>query len=324
MAISGDRIYAAGFVPQPNPIPVIRQLDLNGRLLWREEFPKLRGYTFADLVAADGGILAVAASNQPSSNETQHAPAVLLQIDRSGRTLKEVPLQGNDGGIVLTRRAAIARWGRNIVVAVNRGTFRQVIPFDRSRLGLPGVCSDRAAVYLTQLDAAELRVTARQVIPGAQITAMGNLGDRLYLAGEALDRCSFRGKAAVYRLTVASKNAEIFWKDSDLSISSVRGLAIANGALAIAVGYQRTLAVEIMKPIHIDMGSKRWGDDGASILEASIIRLSSKDGSIVDRRDLSAGLSVSLSGIELVGGNPIVYGSLGGQPAMTRSDRPQP
>jgi hypothetical protein len=116
-----------------------------------------------------------------------------------------------------------------------------------------------------------------------------------------------------------STNAELIWKDGDLAISSVRGVTAADGQLVMAVGYERTIAVQLAKPIYSDLGSKRWGDDSASMLEASIIRLSPKDGAIVERRNLSAGLGISLQGIEIVGGEPIVYGSLGGVPAMTNN-----
>jgi CHAT domain-containing protein len=315
LVVASDRIYAAGFLWDGDSIPVIRQFDLNGRLLWRSEFPKLRGYMLADLVPLERGILTIATPRHP--NRAQPAPAILMQIDSSGRTARELQLPGNDEPLVTVRRAALARFGRSIVVAVNRGTSSRLVSNDKSRLGLPSVCYENGRVDLTMLDAKELTVAASKTIPGAHIAAMSALGDRLYLAGEALDRCSFRGKAVVFRLTAASNDAQLFWKDDDLAISSVRGLAIASGQLTLAVGYQRTLAVELTKLLEINMASKRGQDDDLSILDASIIQLSDKDGSVSDRHDLSAGLKIHLYGVELVGGKPIAYGSLGGQPAMT-------
>src|SRR5262249_49818698 len=193
LAIDGNRLYAAGYTAR---IPVIRQFDLDGRLLWTAEFPTLPGYMFSDLVATDEGVVGVATStSRPDAVQRlmggQYPPTILLQIDRSGHTLKEVPLQGNDGKNLLTRRAPIARWGRSIVVAVNRGTDLRSIPVDRSRLGMPWVCSERGGTYVTKLDSTDLKVTASQFIADTHIVALRPLGDQLYLAGEVLDPCAF-------------------------------------------------------------------------------------------------------------------------------------
>jgi hypothetical protein len=182
---------------------------------------------------------------------------------------------------------------------------------------MPWVCGEGGGTYLTKLDSADLKVTASQFIPDAHVVAWSTLGDQLYLAGETLDRCGFYGKAAVYRLTSTSNKAEPVWKESDLSMSSARGLAIAHGQLLIAIGYRRTLAVQISKGTRVNLGRKRLLDDDASVFDAAIVRLSPEDGRVIERRDLSAGLSILLHGIEMVDGQPIVYGSLGGQPAMT-------
>jgi hypothetical protein len=215
----------------------------------------------------------------------------------------------------------MVKWGRVVVVAVNVGTSSQM---NSSKMfGLPAVCHSGGAVQLTKLDSRELNIIASDVIPGFQATAMRVLGERLYLGGHVLDHCAMSGKAALYRLTSANV-AELFWKENDVSVSSIAGLAIANGQLLMAVQYQRTLAVQPTTPFNIEVGAKRVEGEEFLVREAAVIRLSSKDGTVVDRRNLSAGVGIFLQGIELVGGNPIVYGSLGGQPAMTNNSQRLP
>jgi CHAT domain-containing protein len=178
LAVAGDRIYAAGHTIDPNPVPVMRQLDLNGRLLWKSELSHLRGYVFADFVMADDGILAVATpvSRPPDQGlPPKPSPAVLLRIDRLGKVRKEVSFQGNDGGLVRGRQALILKLGRSVIVAVNRGTTSQEASVEKSIFGLPQACHDGAAVRLLQFDGVELKIVRNETIPGFQVGAVGAL-----------------------------------------------------------------------------------------------------------------------------------------------------
>jgi hypothetical protein len=66
-----------------------------------------------------------------------------------------------------------------------------------------------------------------------------------------------------------------------------------------------------------EVGYKRWGERSDIIREASIVALA-PNGRAVRIQDLSAGLSVFIGGIAAAAHGVIVYGSLGGVPAMMR------
>jgi hypothetical protein len=59
----------------------------------------------------------------------------------------------------------------------------------------------------------------------------------------------------------------------------------------------------------------RWGDSASATHEASILQLSAA-GALLVRRDLSAGLGIHLNGMEAIDRGVVVYGILGGLPAM--------
>src|SRR5262249_12136051 len=134
------------------------------------------------------------------------------------------------------------------------------------------------------------------------------------------DNCSMYGKAALYKLSEFSSR-EIFWNDPDLFKGSVRGITSTSEGLWIAVGYQRALGRQLVRSgwsSGVEY-KKRWGEDASTVHEASLIKLLG-DGTAIIRKSLSAGLSIFVTGIEHNPGaeSPIIYGTLGGMPALSR------
>jgi hypothetical protein len=82
--------------------------------------------------------------------------------------------------------------------------------------------------------------------------------------------------------------------------------------LAAAIAHERTLGIDAR-----EADDRPSGEDIALSREASLVHLS-KDGAVTGRDFLSAGLGISVQGMEPAGQRVIAYGSLGGRPALTR------
>jgi hypothetical protein len=115
----------------------------------------------------------------------------------------------------------------------------------------------------------------------------------------------------------------LIWKDNEIFNSSIKGVALAGSRLTLAVGHQRRIGFEDRRNLAEDGidGSKRWGDDAATRRDLSVVVLS-PDGKQVSRRYQSAGLSLFVQGIAMSNGRLIVYGALGGMPALSDAGEP--
>jgi hypothetical protein len=107
----------------------------------------------------------------------------------------------------------------------------------------------------------------------------------------------------------------VLWKDDGIFPSSVRGLIINRRDLEIAVNFERAIGIDVIRPVDAKFVlNKRYADNNMAVREAALIDLSF-DGRVLGQRDFSAGLSIYLAGLIAFQGKPIIYGSLGGEPA---------
>lgn len=150
-------------------------------------------------------------------------------------------------------------------------------------------------------------------MPNFRTATLLSLSKHLFVGGDALERCSIHGVAAVFRLDKVGE-PRLFWHDNDPFTSSVRGLISSDSGLLIAVGHERKIGIERSSREIGGLGGKRWGDNTQEQREGSLVHLT-MEGVPVSRRYISAGLSVCLQGVVLSGHEPIAYGALGGMPA---------
>jgi len=140
-------------------------------------------------------------------------------------------------------------------------------------------------------------------------------GDVLYLGGEATDGCAMRGRAAIYRLQ-ADGETSLFWTENTLFPGNVAGMQVLDDELLAAVGYERSLGIETRRPSSGGY-SKRWGDQDSASREAALLRIDRR-GEVIRRANFSAGLAIFVHGLEVIGGRPLLYGTVGGIPAVAR------
>jgi hypothetical protein len=314
-------VFAVGYTTEADPTPVVRLIDSDGRIQWQVTYPEFRGYSFEDITNANEGIFTVAVPRFIYTDQVwppSRPVGFLLEIGSTGNVTRKIPFEADRTGSVIGRSAFIQHWGRDIIVAVNHGMSRRTDHFESNIAGLPLVCWENASTTLFQFAGDDLTLSGKQTIPSFKTTAVSVWAGSLYIGGEAFDNCSMYGKAEVYKLSDFS-SYEIFWNDPDLFKGLVAGIAPSSNGLWIAVGYQRALGVRLVRSGGSLGGDKRWGEDASIVREASLIKLSG-DGFAMSRKTLSAGLSIFLTGIESDprATTPIIYGVLGGMPALSR------
>ena len=310
--VKENQIFAVGSKGIDQFTPVIRSIDRSGHELWTKEFPDLVGYNFADLGPSNSSIIIIAYPTfiEPAPEKT----AYLLSIDRSGNEIRRVPFRIDTSRVGSATEALIQVIGGQVVVAVNSGYILKLNSRKKSVLGLPLSCFEEESVTLYYFGLSDLGQLSKRSIENFRASNISNLNNELILGGESLDGCSLNGSAAAIKILPDGPTAYL-WKEDDIFPSSVRGLTVEDGLL-IVVNHERAIGINVIRTGNLGAYSKRWGDDNIAIRDSSLIKVSSK-GATSFRQDFSAGISVFLRGVKIVNGKPVLYGSLGGEPAST-------
>jgi hypothetical protein len=316
---AGNILYASGYTTTQNPIPVVRSFDLTGRPRWKHEFSDLRDYTLADMAATHSGALVV---SYPWLRPTSSTHDVfVLFLGKDGKLVKKVQIDSQAPKLNPGRFAAISNWNEHVVVVLNSGVSVSAKFDKRTFSGLPTTCFEGGAATVHVLDRTNLRVVSSKAIPDFRANSLEVLDGVLFIGGEALENCSFRGAAALVRLE-RSGNPEVIWKDDDLFVTSVRGMLVDRKQLVIAVAHERTLGMRSDEPEQAQdfTYNKRWSDDLATARETSIVHLS-KEGRVLERQYVGGGFGAFVQGLVAGGKHLIAYGSMGGLPAYTPTPR---
>jgi hypothetical protein len=171
--------------------------------------------------------------------------------------------------------------------------------------------SASAGIY--EFDLKDLRLQRSRTIVGFKIGSIAAAGALLYLGGEAIDGCAMQGRAAIYRLQ-ADGEASLFWNEDTPFASDVVGMKVLDDQLLATVRYQRTLGIET-RTSSSDGYNKRLWDDNSASLESALLYLD-RTGRVAGRINFSAGLAVFVDGMEMIGRRPVLYGAVGGIPAV--------
>jgi CHAT domain-containing protein len=316
---AGNHIYVAGGTTEANPVPVLRTFTADGRQLWEVRLDHLRGYDLSNpAVTADG--IAVAAIPRFLARE-EAKELFVLTFDSKGKQLGSTPIQV-DADISSFGASAFATMlnDRTIAVAVNY-QGKTTMKFDKAGVfGLPEPCQEDRNTKVYEVERSSMKLLRAHAIKDFRAASVMAMGTETMVGGELLESCSLFGVAALFRTNLAG-TPTLMWKDDDIFNSSVKGMVRSDGRLTLAVGHERRIGIRDRKSVAENelVGNKRWGDDSATRRDVSIVFLSS-DGKQVSRRYQSAGLSLFVHGIEIASGRPIVYGSLGGMPALSGAD----
>jgi hypothetical protein len=97
-------------------IPVIEALDGEGKLLWRRDFAELRGYTFDDVVALRGRLMALA-----TRQDSELGGAVLLSVEPNGSSARKLVIDVSNSGTPTKPRGFLSIFGHNLIAVINSG-----------------------------------------------------------------------------------------------------------------------------------------------------------------------------------------------------------
>jgi len=315
IAVSGQHIFSLGSEGINHFTPVIREIDKLGRILWTKHFSDLNDYWFSAVTPDNLGAMVVAYPRFLPGQSSQ--TAYLMRINWAGETVNKVPFLIDTSRLASSGANALLRIvGDRVIVAASSGALIRVNPERKNILGWPSICFEGASVNIFEFKLDNLTLRKTGSIGQFQVNAMEVLDGDVIFGGEWLDNCSQKGVAALLKLN-PDGTAKTVWKDSDIFPSSIRGIVIKNGP-NLAVNSERSIGINVVKPVDPSAVTyqKRYGDDNMAIREGSIIELG-RDGMLIARRDLFAGLSVYLTGAFIFDDRAVVYGSIGGEPAST-------
>jgi len=216
---------------------------------------------------------------------------------------------------VYGRDAVLGLWNKKLIVAINTGFSYRFREDKKGVFGLPEPCNEGASTTIYELDPQTLKPLASRSVPNFRTATLLPLSKHLFVGGDALERCSIHGVAAVLRVDKVGE-PRLLWQENDPFTSSVRGLIVADSGLLVAVSHERKIGIEHISSRETESAGKRWGDNTQEQREGSLVHLT-MEGVPVSRRYISAGLSVYVQGVVMSGHEPIAYGALGGMPAHT-------
>ena len=304
--IGGD-ILALGSKRAGGLIPLVRFFDAAGHLRREVEYPELA--LFLGVYPAE--------KRRPrgSSSAFEHEQGRFVVAHRRQRQdPQQAPVSFGRSNFIMDD-VFVRVLPDTIAVVTNTGPALRVNTRVKNAFGLPSACFEDGAATLLQYDRKTFRLVRERRLEQFEATAVEYWNGAVLIGGELRDGCAFNGQAAIMRIP-SSGEPELLWKNDSLFSSSVRGMTVKN-RLWVAIHEQRTLGVHEMKPAGTtnDPGYySRW-DSAAATHEASILQLSAA-GALLVRRDLSAGLGIHLNGMEAIDRGVVVYGILGGLPAM--------
>jgi CHAT domain-containing protein len=315
IATFGNEVFWLGHTTEDNPVPTVRFVDAKGDVVRTTRFPEFRGYGFQDLVVNAENIFIAAfprGDNKGPGNE-----ALLLVLGRDGELLKMIPIPIRESSSRFGSSAFIAVSGQRIAVATNAGAPPRLNFDRRTILGLPPTCYENASTTLHEIDSRTFTIVATRTVRNFRASSLLPVSGGLLIGGEALDNCGRDGVASIVRFR-ALGDAQPVWTDDGPFAGSVRGMAVAGKDVLAAVNRDRPLGIRLRNDKHTtDVGNRRFAERIDSAREASIVGFTA-DGRKLGARDMSAGLRISVQGVAPTLQGAIIYGSLGGVPAMTR------
>jgi len=313
IAIFGGKTLSLGYKGVDHFTPVIRSFDRDGRLLWRTDYSNLLDYFFSDIAFSSNGTFVVALP-APAIARTG-PPGLLLKIDGNGKIEWQKPLNLDRAYLEAGNAARISLIANRIVIAIYSGVTIRPNLKARTILGLAPICIEDAKSKVLEFDNQSFELLRELTIDQFLVTTMANWDNLIYLGGELRDGCSARGNATIIRIPNQGQ-PNIFWKDSGVFPTRITGMA-ATDKLSVVLSEERILGIRQIKALDLDNLSynKRSVESATAIQEGSLLEFS-KDGSLINRRDMSAGLSLYLGGVRTINRRLIVHGMLGGQPGF--------
>ena len=179
-------------------------------------------------------------------------------------------------------------------------------------LGMPVFCYGKVSSSAYTLDA-KLTPGVSVGIEDFQTMTLQRVGERIFIGGAFRERCSQTTTAALVEITNGSP--QTVWRDSSLFSSQLRSVTFDTSGASLLIARERPVGVRTVRPAAV-MDSKRWGDGGDTLWEYSMVKLDPAMKQL-SRSDSSHGLSAYPQGAVATSRGAVIFGTLGGRPAMS-------
>jgi CHAT domain-containing protein len=310
IALDDKGIWAPGYRNGTPLVPIVRRLDPSGRTQWQRDYPELSGYLFADVALHETGAYIVAVPERAQTED-----ALLLQLDEHGDVSNTIRIANKNALPIIANSFALLEVDGDLVrIVLNHFGALTLDPRRRDVIGLPRACDSDQFARVLEYDRASLALRRDRRLSGFQARAIAHWRNGMILAGEVREDCSLIGHGALLSLP-DSGDALHVWADTNLFPSTVWGLSAAD-KLEVALNVQRTVTLPSeANGKRADTPRRRGAYAGATNYgELLTIRA---DGKLESKRNLATGLDTFLSGIERINGRAVLFGNIGGRPALT-------
>ncbi len=306
-------LISVGYKVSSDSYPIVRGIDAKGVVKWTNEFDDLKGYVLADGLNFKNSWLSIASPRSFGSRKNE--PAFLIQIDTEGNSTKypisDLAASNINGG----PDVILARLGDRVFAAVNTGGAGNIDPKRINEIGFPRFCFLNRLMKIFELDLKAHSQRVAGTIPEFVANTIAVTDNNIYVGGQEVDGCSQFGNASIFRLDQSLK-IDRFWKSANVFPTSIKGMTISPNVFEVAVAKERFMAIRDDEINVTGEYRKRWGENEKSVAEASIVKLSAS-GKLLSEKNFASGLGVWVHGIAKINGKSLLYGSLGGDPAMS-------
>jgi hypothetical protein len=315
--VADTSLYVTGYRTSDHSVPILRKLERRGRVVWEKAFEKLASYMFVDGRYVDGSILLLA---EPIADANEKGRRILiLKLDVDGRELSRSEILAPLTNLLIGKKSSFGNIGNRLAVVVNSqaASGLNFDPAKRGALGLAPWCQGALQAIVYSVDTLSLVVSKLTTIDNYQISKVDNVDSRTIIGGQNREPCSDVSAASMMEF-MPDSSRNMIWRDDDPFPSSVQSFADGGDGLAILVRRQRPLGVRAIEQKRA-AESKRWGDDGAEMLEFSLLKIGS-NGTVLRQYNSSFGISAFAQGIVHWRDRLVIFGSLGGRPAISPID----
>jgi hypothetical protein len=241
--------------------------------------------------------------------------AVLIKVLADGREIDRKEISATFARAIATRTITLIAQNRLLFIATEQqpGGVDTKVP---NLFGLARWCTGAVTTQIRSFKLPEL--TFEQSFDMLDFeTASANLdGTNVLLTGRLRERCADRGQAALVRFDEA-KRFSTFWRDHDIFPSNAQSLiASSTSTKTLLVRRQRPTGVRSADPDALPADSKRWGDKGSELFQYSLVSVD-RDYREVGAYNSSFGISAFPKGMARLNNQTVLYGSLGGRPAIS-------
>jgi CHAT domain len=313
---AGPSLYTIGYRTSPHPFPILRKLEDDGRVAWEKNFEDLSDYTFTDGEIVNDTMFLLA---DPFAQTTVRK-LLLIEVNLFGSEIRRTSITAPPPNLLIGAKSKLSKTDRGVLIAVmSQGTSELDIK-QRATFGMPLWCRGAPLTTIYFFEHGALNVITLTSVENFQASVIRKVDSDIILGGETRDRCSQNGSASLLKIDAQGKS-HLFWRDTDLFASNIQSFERVQDGLAILVKRERPIGVRSIASKETSADSKRWGDDGVNLWEFSLIRIG-KEANSLSRYDSSFGLSSFAQGIVVHRDSLIVFGSLGGRPAISEMARP--